>query len=136
MDLDQEHPPALLHQFAGRRTASHLHAAFGIDIHAGQAASIQDFLNRYHRLRLVLHGERLVERSPFILLQRFANDFERIRDPLGLSLERLRLDPSFKDGQGISSESDGRGGRCQPAGSAGEEAFHGGSPRKGNQICR
>ena len=92
MDLDQEHRPAVLHQPGSSRTLGRLHPAFGVDVDADQAMSIQDFLERLHAgLFLIGRVNGLVDLGLVGWSQGLAQDIEGFDDPQDLSGERLKI---------------------------------------------
>jgi hypothetical protein len=108
VNLDEKHPPTLLHQLRRSRSSGHLHAAFGIDVHAGQAAGVEHFLDGHDRFRVVLKLNRFAESRFLILLERLAHDFEGVGDSFDGRFERLGLDV-LDDWQGVGRQAHVRG---------------------------
>ena len=91
VNFHEEYPPALLDQLRFRRTAGDLHAALGVDVHAGEAAGVEHLLNRRDCLLAVHVAHCLFQRRLLGSRQRLAHEVERVGHALGLLFQRLRL---------------------------------------------
>ena len=96
MHLDQKHAPALLDKLRRCRPASNLHAAFGVDINSGQAALIENFLDRLDGVIGIGNRDCLVERGLLVFGQRLAEQVESFGNSFDLRLERLSFDAAIR----------------------------------------
>src|SRR5262245_45005914 len=103
VDFDQKDAPALLDELPRRNAASDFDAALGIDIHAGQAALVEDFLNGFDRVVGIGAGNGPVESGLLLFGQRLAEELQSLGDALNLRLERLSFNTAY-DGKVVGKK--------------------------------